>query len=700
MAQTPLEKVRNVGIMAHIDAWKTTTTERILYYTWKSHKIGEVHDWAATMDWMEQEQERGITITSAATTTFWKDNQINIIDTPWHVDFTIEVERSLRVLDWAVALLDSSQWVEPQTETVWRQADKYGVPRIICANKMDKLGANFFNCVESVKHRLTDNAFPVQLPVGQASEFEAIIDLVKMKQYTFEWEKWIRVIEWEIQADMLDQAQEYRMNLIDKVAGYDDELAEVFLADEEVTVDMLKAAIRRAVVSNKFHPIFCATALWNKWVQLVLDAMVDYLPSPIDRGAMKWINPDTGEEIERKPSDNEPVSAIAFKIMNDPFVGTLTYVRVYSWVIKTWDTILNSITDEKQRVWRLIQMHANKREDITEIHAGHICAFLWLKDTKTGHTLCDPKQPIVLESMNFPEPVINIAIEPQSKKDQEKMGISLWKLANEDPSFRYYTDQETGQTIIAWMWELHLEIMVDRMKREHKVEVVTWKPQVSYREAIWKTAEWEWKFVRQSWGKGQYGHCYLRLEPLALDDEKNYEFKDEIVWGTIPREFIPAVDKWVQETVAKWILAGYPIIKVKAAVYDWSYHDVDSSEVAFKVAAYRAFKDAFMKANPMLLEPVMNVEVTVPQDYMWEIMWDLSSRRGRIEWQEPRWNAVVIFAKVPLAEMFGYATTIRSLSQGRASYSMVFHQYEKVPDMVAKKIIDERAGNLKGLDEE
>lgn len=696
----PLDRVRNIGIMAHIDAWKTTTTERVLYYTWRKHKIWEVHEWAAEMDWMEQEKERWITITSATTVCFWKDHHINIIDTPWHVDFTIEVERSLRVLDGAVALLDSSQWVEPQTETVWRQADKYWVPRIIFANKMDKLGADFYMSVESIKSRITWNGVVVQLPVGQSNEFTWIIDLIKLKMYTFAWEKGIEVIENEIPADMMDDALLYREQMIDRVSMFDDELAEKFLSWEDISVELIKRAIRKGTVANELHPILLWSALWNKWVQLLLDAVVDYLPTPLDRGEMVWIDPDTGEEIRRKPSDDEPASAIGFKILTDPFVWTLTYVRVYSWVIKSWDTLYNPVTWAKERIWRLLMMHANKREEISEIHAWHICAFLWLKETKTWNTLCDMKNPIVLEKMEFPETVINIAVEPVSKKDQEKMWLSLSKLADEDPSFKYYTDEETGQTIIAWMGELHLEIIVDRMKREHKVELNTGKPQVAFRETITQTANWEGKFVRQSWGRWQYGHVLLRLESIPDEDEKNYEFKDEIVGWSIPREFIPAVDKWAQETIKKWILAWYPIINVRVAVTDWSYHEVDSSEIAFKVATFRAFKDAFAKAGGCLLEPVMDVEITTPEEYMWDVMWDLSSRRGRIEWQDQRWNWLVIRAKVPLAEMFWYATTLRSLTQGRANYSMVFSKYERVPDNIAKAIMAERSGKFKGLDDE
>ncbi len=696
--QKSLDKVRNIGIMAHIDAGKTTTTERVLFYTGKKHKIWEVHDGAAEMDWMEQEKERGITITSAATTCFWHDYHINIIDTPWHVDFTVEVERSLRVLDGAVALLDSSQGVEPQTETVWRQADKYGVPRIIFANKMDKLGADFYMSVESIKSRITDKWVVLQLPVGQADEFKAIISLLTMKMYTFSGDKGIEVHEEEIPADMLEKAKKYREEMIDKVSMFDDELAEKFLAWEDPSIELIKKAIRKGTITSNLYPILCGSALGNKWVQLVLDAVLDFLPCPLDRGSMKGIDPDDETKIlERQPNDTEPVSAIAFKIATDPFVGTLTFVRVYSGVIKTGDTLLNPLTRQKERVGRLLLMHANKREEISEIHAGHICAFLGLKDTRTGHTLCDMKNPIILEKMTFPVPVIDIAIEPKTKSDQERMGIALSKLAYEDPSFRYFSDPESNQTIIAGMGELHLEIIVDRLKREHKVEVSTGKPQVAYRETITQDAKGEWVFKRQTGGRGQFGHVLLRLEKNM---EKEYEFKDEVTGGTIPKEFIPAIDKGAKETVAQGVLAGYPIINVKVIPYDGSYHDVDSSEIAFKIATYRAFKDAFMKAGPCILEPIMDVEVVTPEDYVGDVMGDLSSRRGMIQGQDKRGNAAVIKAKVPLSEMFGYTTDLRSNTQGRAQSSMSFASYEKVPDNVAKKIIEERSGKIKAMDAE
>lgn len=695
----PLDKVRNIGIMAHIDAGKTTTTERILYYTGKKHKIGETHDGEADMDWMEQEKERGITITSAATTCFWHDIQINVIDTPGHVDFTVEVERSLRVLDGAVALLDVSQGAEPQTETVWRQADKYGVPRLIFANKMDKMGADFFMSLESVEKRLSDKVVPIQLPIGKADTFEGIVDLITMKAYHFEGEKGVDVVEGEIPANMQAQAEEWREKMIDAISMFDDELAEKFLGGEEISIDLIKKAIRTGTISNQLYPMLCGTALGNKGVQLVLNAVVDFLPSPLDRKEIIGHNPDNEtEEVKRTPSVTDPVSAIAFKIMTDPFVGTLTFVRVYSGTIKSGDTLLNSITGKKERVGRLLLMHANKREEISEISAGNICAFLGLKETQTGHTLCDAAKPIVLEKMEFPDPVIHIAIEPKSKADQEKLGLALSKLMAEDPSFTAHSDEESGQTVIGGMGELHLDVIVDRLKREHKVEVNTGKPQVAYRETIFVTAEGEGLFKKQSGGRGQYGHVVLRLEKLP--EEKNYEFVSEIKGGVIPNEFIPAIDKGAKETMAQGILAGFPIINIKVVPFFGSYHDVDSSEVAFKVATYKAFKEAFSKASPAILEPIMSVEIVTPEEYVGTVMGDLSSRRGIILGQTPRGNATAIAAKVPLSEMFGYATDLRSNTQGRAAYSMEFSNYEKVPGMIEKKIIEERAGKVKKMDEE
>ena len=695
----PLDKIRNIGIMAHIDAGKTTTTERILYYTGKKHKIGETHDGEADMDWMEQEKERGITITSAATTCFRHDIQINVIDTPGHVDFTVEVERSLRVLDGAVALLDASQGAEPQTETVWRQADKYGVPRLIFANKMDKIGADFFMSLDSVKDRLSDKAVPIQLPIGKSDTFEGVVDLVTMKSYHFEGEKWVNVVEGEIPADMQAQAEEYREKMIDAISMFDDELAEKFLGGEEISVELIKKAIRCGTIQNELYPVLCGTALGNKGVQLVLNAVVDYLPSPIDRGEMVGHNPDNEEqEVRRKPDLNEPASAIAFKIMTDPFVGTLTFVRVYSGVIKSWDTLLNTVTGKKERVWRLLLMHANKREEISEISAGNICAFLGLKETQTGHTLCDPAKPILLEKMEFPDPVIHIAIEPKSKADQEKLWLALSKLMAEDPTFTAHSDEESGQTVIGWVWELHLDVIVDRLRREHKVEVNTGKPQVAYRETIFQTATARGIFKKQSWGRWQYGDVELRIEKLP--DDKNYEFESEIKGWVIPNEFIPAIDKGARETMAQGLLAGFPIINVKVVPFFGSYHDVDSSEVAFKVATYKAFKEAFFKASPALLEPIMSVEIVTPEEYVGTVMGDLSSRRGIILGQTPRGSATAIQAKVPLAEMFGYVTDLRSNTQGRAAFTMEFSNYDKVPEGLAKKIIEERAGKIKGMDEE
>ena len=695
---TPLEKVRNLGIMAHIDAWKTTVTERILFYTGRTHKIWETHDWESQMDWMDQEKERWITITSATTVCFWKGHHINIIDTPGHVDFTIEVERSLRVLDGAVALLDGQAWVEPQTETVWRQADKYNVPRMIFVNKMDKMGADFYNSVETIKERLTDKAIPIELPNGASDTFAGVVSLVNMKYYTFEWEKWVNVVEHEIPEELKAKAEEYREALIDRVSLYDDELAEKYLEGEEIPVELLKKAIRLWTCSGDLFPIMCGSALGNKWVQLMIDAVVDFLPSPLDRGEIIWTDPDDPEkQITRKSDVNQPASAIAFKIMTDPFVGTLTYVRVYSGVIKSWDMLLNPITGQKERVGRLLMMHANKREEITEISAGHICAFLGLKDTRTGNTLCDLKNPIVLESMTFPEPVISIAVEPKSKGDQEKMWLALAKLSYEDPTFTYHSDEESGQTIISGMGELHLEVLIERMRREHKVEVNTGAPQVAYRETITQNVEWEWLFKKQSWGRGQYGHVVLKLEK---NDEKIYDFESQIKGWVIPNEFIPAIDKGAREVVAQGLLAGYPIINVKVIPFFGSYHDVDSSEVSFKVATHKAMKDAFFKAGPVLLEPIMSVEVVTPEEYVGTVMGDISSRRWLILGQTPRGNATAIEAKVPLAEMFGYSTDLRSNTQGRAQYTMQMSNYEKVPDALAKKIIAERAGTMKSDEDE
>ncbi len=694
--KVPLDRVRNIGIFAHIDAWKTTFTERVLYYTGKQHKIWETHDWEWTMDWMEQEKERGITITSAATTCFWKEHQINIIDTPWHVDFTIEVERSLRVLDWWVAVFDWAAWVEPQSETVWRQSTKYKVPRLCFFNKMDKMWADFKMSLESVHERLSDKAVAIQIPWWEAENFKWIIDLRVMKAYTFEWDYGRNIIEHEIPDELQDMAMEYRDIMLDALSMFDDELAELYMEWEEVSEEIIDRAIRVWTVNMELFPVLLGSALRNSWVQFALDAVVKYLPSPVDVWEIEWTNPDNNEKITRKPDVNEPVSALAFKVATDPFVWTLTYVRVYSWTIKSWDTLLNANTWKKERIWRLLLMHSNKREEINEISAGHICAFLWLKETKTGHTLCDIKHPIVLESMEFPEPVISLAIEPKTKKDQEKLGVALSKLADEDPSFRYYTDEETLQTIIAGMWELHLDIIVDRLKREYKVEVNTWAPQVAYRETIKWTAVGEGKFVRQTGGRWQYGHVIAELSPI----EKEFEFENAIVWGIIPREFIPAIEKWSKETFEKWVLAWYPVINVKFKVFDGSFHEVDSSEVAFKVATAKAIQDAFKKAGADILEPIMKVEIIVPEDYVWTVIWDISSRRWRIETQENRWKDVVVRAYVPLAEMFWYATDLRSNTQGRWNYTMFFDHYSPVPESIKQQIVKERTGKFKSLADE
>jgi len=696
--KTPLKNIRNIGIFAHIDAGKTTFTERVLYYTGKQHKIWETHDGEGTMDWMEQEKERGITITSAATTCFWQDNQINIIDTPWHVDFTIEVERSLRVLDGWVAVFDGAAWVEPQSETVWKQATRYWVPRMCFLNKMDKMGADFKMSLDSIQDRLSEKAVAIQIPWGEADTYTGIIDLRKMKAYTFENEYGKDIIEHEIPEDLQDMAEEYREIMLDALSMFDDELADKYMEGEEISIELMDKAIRKWTLSMELFPVMLGTALKNSWVQFVLDAVNKYLPSPIDTGDIIGTDPKTWEEIKLKPSEDEAFSALAFKVATDPFVGTLTFVRVYSGVVKSWDTILNASTGKKERVGRLLLMHANKREEISEISAWHICAFLWLKETKTWHTLCAQSKPVLLESMEFPDPVISLAVEAKTKKDQEKMWVALGKLSDEDPSFRYYTDQETLQTIIAWMGELHLDIIVDRLKREYGVEVNTGAPQVAYRETIKWTAEWEGKFVRQSWGRGQYWHVIAEVGPS--DSGKDFEFENAIVWGTIPREFIPSIEKWAKETMEKWVLAGYPVINVKFKVFDGSYHDVDSSEVAFKVATFRAIQDAFKKAGADILEPIMKVEITVPEDYVGTVIWDISSRRGRIETQENRGKDVVVKTFVPLSEMFGYATDLRSNTQGRWNYSMVFEKYEAVPNSMKEEIIKERSGKFKSLDDE
>ncbi|HEY6873968.1 MAG TPA: elongation factor G [Geobacteraceae bacterium] len=684
--QVSLEKTRNIGIMAHIDAGKTTTTERILYYTGVSHKIGEVHEGTATMDWMEQEQERGITITSAATTCTWKDNRVNIIDTPGHVDFTIEVERSLRVLDGAVAVFCSVGGVEPQSETVWRQADKYRVPRIAFINKMDRVGADFFRGVSMIKDRLKANPLPIQLPIGAEDTYRGLIDLVRMKAIVWDEEALgAKFHEEEIPADLLEMAEEYREKMIEEISSHDDVLMEKYLGGEALTEEEIKSAIRQATIDIKICPVICGSAFKNKGVQPLLDAVIDYLPSPVDIPPIKGVDADTEAEVERKASDSEPFAALAFKIMTDPFVGQLCFIRVYSGVLNSGSYIYNSTKGKKERIGRLLKMHANKREEIKEIYAGDIAAAVGLKYSTTGDTLCPEDHPVILESIEFPEPVISIAIEPKTKADQEKLGASLAKLASEDPSFRVRTDEETGQTIISGMGELHLEIIVDRMMREFKVEANVGKPQVAYRETISKKVKVEGKFVRQSGGRGQYGHVWLEVEPQEAG--KGYEFVDAIKGGVVPREYIPAVDKGIQEALDTGVLAGYPVVDVKVTLVDGSYHEVDSSEMAFKIAGSMGFKEGCSKAGPVLLEPIMSVEVVVPEEYMGEVIGDLNSRRGRIMGMENRAGAQVVGSMVPLAQMFGYATDLRSATQGRATYTMTFHHYEQVPKSVSEEII-------------
>jgi elongation factor G len=671
--------------MAHIDAGKTTTTERILFYTGVSHKIGEVHDGTATMDWMEQEQERGITITSAATTCHWNENRINIIDTPGHVDFTIEVERSLRVLDGAVAVFCSVGGVEPQSETVWRQADKYRVPRIAFINKMDRVGADFFRGVGMIRDRLKANPVPIQLPVGSEENYKGVIDLVEMKEIIWLDESMgAKYDVFDIAPERLDEALEYREKMIEEISSHDDELMEKYLGGVELTNDEIKAAIRKATIDIKICPVICGSAFKNKGVQNLLDSVIEYLPSPLDVPAIKGVDMKGGE-IERKASDEEPFSALAFKIMTDPFVGQLCFFRVYSGVLNAGSYVYNSTKDKKERIGRILKMHANKREEIKEVYAGDIAAAVGLKYTTTGDTLCIDDNPVILESIEFPEPVISIAIEPKTKADQEKLGISLSKLASEDPSFRVRTDEETGQTIISGMGELHLEIIVDRLMREFKVEANVGKPQVAYRETITKKVKVEGKFVRQSGGRGQYGHVWLEVEPQ--EPGKGYEFVDAIKGGVVPREYIPAVDKGIQEAMDTGVLAGFPVVDFKVSLIDGSYHEVDSSEMAFKIAGSMGFKEGCHKASPVLLEPIMSVEVVVPEEYMGDVIGDLNSRRGRIMGMEGRSGAQVVSAMVPLAQMFGYATDVRSATQGRATYSMTFDHYEQVPKSVSEEII-------------
>ncbi|MBQ7137321.1 MAG: elongation factor G [Bacilli bacterium] len=684
-----LEKTRNLGIMAHIDAGKTTTTERVLYHTGKIHKIGETHDGAAQMDWMEQEQERGITITSAATTAFWKDHRFNIIDTPGHVDFTIEVSRSLRVLDGAVALLDAQAGVEPQTETVWRQATEFKVPRIIFVNKMDKMGANFEYSLGTIENRLGVNAKAIEWPIGAENEFRGVIDLVTMKAYEYDGKQEENAKEIEIPEDLKDIAEEKRNELIEAIAEFDDELMEKYLEGEEISVDMIKKAIRTGVLAVEFFPVMCGTALGNKGIKLMLDAVIDYMPSPLDVEAIKCTDMD-GNEAERHPSDSEPFSALAFKVMTDPFVGRLTFFRVYSGKMTSGSYILNSTKNSKERIGRILQMHANNRTEISEVYAGDIAAAVGLKNTTTGDTLCDEKKPVILESMVFPEPVIQLAVEPKSKADQDKMGIALQKLAEEDPTFKVHTDHETGQTVISGMGELHLDVLVDRMRREFNVEANIGQPQVAYRETLTATAECEGKYIKQSGGRGQYGHVWIKFEP---NPDKGYEFVDAIVGGVVPREYIPVTDKGLQEALETGVLAGYPMIDVKATLFDGSYHDVDSSEMAFKIAASMALKEAKNKCKPVLLEPIMKVEVTTPDEYFGNVMGDITARRGKPLGQESRGNAVLLNAMVPLSEMFGYATSLRSNTQGRANFTMVFDHYEQVPRNIADEIIKKNGGN-------
>ncbi len=682
---SPLDKYRNIGIMAHIDAGKTTTTERILYYTGVSHKIGEVHEGTATMDWMEQEQERGITITSAATTCSWNDHRINIIDTPGHVDFTIEVERSLRVLDGAVAVFCSVGGVEPQSETVWRQADKYGVPRIAFINKMDRIGADFFRGIQMIKDRLKANPVPIQLPVGKEEHYKGIIDLVTMKAIIWDEESLgAKFREEDIPGDLLDEAMEWRDKLIEEISSHDDFLMEKYLAGEALTEEEIKASIRSCTINIQIIPVVCGSAFKNKGVQNLLDAVVDYMPSPLDIPAIKGLD-ESGNEVERKADDKEPFSALGFKIMTDPFVGQLTFIRVYSGVLQSGSYVYNATKGKKERIGRLLKMHANKREEIKEVYAGDIAAAVGLKYTTTGDTLCSEDHPVVLESIEFPEPVISIAIEPKTKSDQEKLGLSLQKLASEDPSFRVKTDEETGQTIISGMGELHLEIIVDRMMREFKVEANVGKPQVAYRETIGKKVKVEGKFVRQSGGRGQYGHVWLEVEPQ--EPGKGYEFVDAIKGGVVPREYIPAVDKGIQEAMDTGVMAGFPVVDIKVTLIDGSYHEVDSSEMAFKIAGSMGFKEGCQKAGPVLLEPIMSVEVVVPEEYMGDVIGDLNSRRGRIMGMDSRAGAQIVSSMVPLANMFGYSTDLRSATQGRATYAMTFDHYEPVPKSVSDEIV-------------
>ena len=686
----PLVKTRNIGIMAHIDAGKTTTTERILYYTGVNHKIGEVHDGAATMDWMEQEQERGITITSAATTCHWKGYRVNIIDTPGHVDFTVEVERSLRVLDGSVAVFSAKDGVQTQSETVWRQADHYHVPRIAFINKMDTVGANFLHAVQTIDDRLHAKAIAMQLPIGAESTFKGIIDLLEREAEIYDSDDGKQFHKEPVSDDMKDIVEEYRDKIVEAAAEGDDDLMMKYLEGEEISIDEIKAALRKQVLACKLFPVFCGSAYKNKGIQMLLDAVIDYLPSPLDVPPVKGTDPKTGEEISRKASDKEPLAALAFKIMADPFVGKLAYFRVYSGIMEQGTYVLNSTKGKKERVGRLLQMHANHRKEIDVAYTGDIAAAVGFKDVTTGDTLCSEDQPIILEKMEFPDPVISVAVEPKTKADQEKMGIALQRLAEEDPTFRVHTDPESSQTIISGMGELHLEIIVDRMKREFHVECNVGKPQVAYRETIRKTVEAEGKFIRQTGGHGQYGHCWLRLEPMEAG--KGFEFVNEVVGGVIPKEFIKPVQQGVESAMEDGVVAGYPMVDIKVAVYDGSYHDVDSSEAAFKIAGSMALKAAAKKANPVLLEPYMKVEVDVPEQYMGDVIGSLNSRRGRIEGMDTENGESRINGFVPLSEMFGYATTLRSSTQGRGTFTMTFDHYEDVPKAIADKITEERLG--------
>ncbi|GAA9182581.1 elongation factor G [Helicobacter pylori] len=689
--KTPLNRIRNIGIAAHIDAGKTTTSERILFYTGVSHKIGEVHDGAATMDWMEQEKERGITITSAATTCFWKDHQINLIDTPGHVDFTIEVERSMRVLDGAVSVFCSVGGVQPQSETVWRQANKYGVPRIVFVNKMDRIGANFYNVENQIKLRLKANPVPINIPIGAEDTFIGVIDLVQMKAIVWNNETMgAKYDVEEIPSDLLEKAKQYREKLVEAVAEQDESLMEKYLGGEELSIEEIKKGIKTGCLNMSLVPMLCGSSFKNKGVQTLLDAVIDYLPAPTEVVDIKGIDPKTEEEVFVKSSDDGEFAGLAFKIMTDPFVGQLTFVRVYRGKLESGSYVYNSTKDKKERVGRLLKMHSNKREDIKEVYAGEICAFVGLKDTLTGDTLCDEKNAVVLERMEFPEPVIHIAVEPKTKADQEKMGVALGKLAEEDPSFRVMTQEETGQTLIGGMGELHLEIIVDRLKREFKVEAEIGQPQVAFRETICSSVSKEHKYAKQSGGRGQYGHVFIKLEPK--EPGSGYEFVNEISGGVIPKEYIPAVDKGIQEAMQNGVLAGYPVVDFKVTLYDGSYHDVDSSEMAFKIAGSMAFKEASRAANPVLLEPMMKVEVEVPEEYMGDVIGDLNRRRGQINSMDDRLGLKIVNAFVPLVEMFGYSTDLRSATQGRGTYSMEFDHYGEVPSNIAKEIVEKRKG--------